>query len=277
MSYLHSYQPIEQARLERQASLLEPLLYQGWECLGNPQSLLEVGCGTGAQLRRLGKLYPQARRVGLDRSAEQLASAQLQDPGGQIQWVQGCAEDLPFSENSFDLVCLFWVLEHVARPEAVFRSIDRVLKSGGRVAISEVQNSSLSFYPHCPQAMAYWAAYNQCQRELGGHPEIGLQLPALARQQGWHILRVRRFAPRLHDGVDQPVRRQQVVDFWLDLLASALPSLRQQQKEPGDFQAVRQELQALVHHPRAVIDYSAHQLLACKPQKGRSPGVQMEF
>lgn len=43
------------------------------------------------------------------------------------------AEHLPFEGNFFDLVVLAWVLEHLERPEYVFREIHRVLKPNGMV------------------------------------------------------------------------------------------------------------------------------------------------
>ena len=41
------------------------------------------------------------------------------------------AESLPFANEMFDFICLYWVLEHVARPEPILQEITRVLKPGG--------------------------------------------------------------------------------------------------------------------------------------------------
>jgi ubiquinone/menaquinone biosynthesis C-methylase UbiE len=265
MSYLHGYAAEEQARLERQARLLQPMLFEGWEVLGRPRRVLEVGCGTGSQLRSLAQRYPEAQLVGLDPSPEQLAEARRLGGSVAIEWVESRGEDMPFPDQSFDLICLFWVLEHVFRPEAVLSSIHRVLQPGGRVALSEVHNPSLYFYPECPRAAAFWAAYNQLQKDLGGHPEIGVQLPVLAVEQGWEVLHTRRFSPRLNGLLSRREQRQEVVSFWTDLLGSARSSLLQHQRHTVDFEEVRQELQRLVCHPRGVIEYSAHQLLARKP------------
>lgn len=40
-----------------------------------PERIWEIGCGTGANLRRLARLFPQARLTGLDGSADMLAVA----------------------------------------------------------------------------------------------------------------------------------------------------------------------------------------------------------
>ncbi len=55
-------------------------------------------------------------------------------PGRQVD-VQAAAEALPFEEESFDLVILQDVIEHVSSPETVRAEIERVLKKGGRLYI----------------------------------------------------------------------------------------------------------------------------------------------
>ena len=270
MSYLHTFEPEEQARLERQASLLEPMLFEGWERLGSVSSLLEVGCGTGAQMRRLSQRYPGARLVGVDASPRQLEAARVHTDLS-VEWVEAQGESLPFADETFDLVCLFWVLEHVAWPQAVLSEVARVVRKGGGVAVSEVHNASLYFYPPCPTAMRFWQAYNQLQRDFGGNPDIGVQLPALAHEQGWEVLSVRRFSPRLNGEVQARPERLRLVEFWIDLLHSALPSLKERGCVPCDFAEVRAEMLALVDDSQGVIEYSAHQLLARRPEGRLEP------
>ncbi|MBS2040575.1 methyltransferase domain-containing protein [bacterium] len=261
MSYLHSYAPGEQERLRRQAELIQPLLYQGWEQLGQPSNILEIGCGSGAQLTFLQQRYPKARLVGLDRSPEQLETARQRTQG--VELVLSQAETMPFQDSSFDLVCLYWVLEHVADPEPILSEINRILRPGGWVCLSEVHNPSMYFYPECPRALEFWKAYNRRQKELGGNPEIGVQLPYLAREQGWEMASFRTFAPNLYGHTTERTEREQIVQFWLDLMASALEQLKGQ-AHPA-FPEVELELRALVDNPRAVIDYQARQMLARKP------------
>lgn len=263
MSYLHTYSPDEQERLRRQAALIQPLLYQSWEAIGQPDRILEVGCGVGAQLQFLARRYPQASLVGLDHSPQQLAAARKLDLAAE--WVEGKAEELPFASESFDLVCLYWVLEHLSSPQAVLREVARVLKPGGWVALSEVHNPSLYFFPACPRALDYWKRYNELQKTLGGNPEVGVQLPYLARTAGLTIRNFRSFAPCLTGEVVDPEQRREIVHFWTDLLYSALAMLQEHGLYQEDFGGIAQELARLVEEPAAVIDYQARQLLAQKP------------
>ncbi|MBK7845897.1 MAG: class I SAM-dependent methyltransferase [Bdellovibrionales bacterium] len=69
------YTSEEQARLEDQARLLEPYVYEGVE-FKRDTSLLEVGCGIGAQSKILLKRFSSIKKlVGIDISEDQLRVA----------------------------------------------------------------------------------------------------------------------------------------------------------------------------------------------------------
>ncbi len=63
---------------------------------------LDVGTGTGAGARVLANRWPQAEVVGVDVSPGMLAEARRLVPG--VEFVEGDAAELPFPEESFDLV-----------------------------------------------------------------------------------------------------------------------------------------------------------------------------
>nr|BBH92918.1 SAM-dependent methyltransferase [Thermogemmatispora argillosa] len=87
--------------------------------------VLDIGCG---HADFLGAVYARTPHIyGLDPDAEALARNTI-----IRHKVVGRAEALPFADRTFDLVTCAWVLEHLERPEPVFREISRVLKPGGR-------------------------------------------------------------------------------------------------------------------------------------------------
>jgi SAM-dependent methyltransferase len=101
--------------------------------LGLPShaELLEIGAGTGGNLGMLRK-YGRVSAVEVDSFASRYAS----DLSG-LNVSYGCLPDpLPFADASFDLVCLFDVLEHVQDDTNALRRVHQLLKPGGRAVIT---------------------------------------------------------------------------------------------------------------------------------------------
>lgn len=102
--------------------------------IGPGSTVLEVGCGTGNYVTALSQADvgdPGIRAWGLDPSAGMLARGQARS--GQVAWLQGWAQALPFAPASFDLVFSVDVIHHVADKAAFFRQAARALRPGGRL------------------------------------------------------------------------------------------------------------------------------------------------
>lgn len=98
--------------------------------IGPATNVLEIGSGPGHVADALAKTA--ANVTGVDFSADMVKAAQKNYP--EISFHQADAEQLPFKEGSFDAVVANFVVHHLARPEAVFSEVNRVLKPGGRFA-----------------------------------------------------------------------------------------------------------------------------------------------
>lgn len=96
--------------------------------------VIDVGCGTGIVARNaISRVGPEGRVVGVDPNEGMLAVAS-KTPG--IEWATGVAEDIPFDNNSFDVVASqFAMMFFDDRPTAL-SEMSRVLVPGGRVAIA---------------------------------------------------------------------------------------------------------------------------------------------
>ncbi|MEP7013902.1 MAG: class I SAM-dependent methyltransferase [Verrucomicrobiota bacterium] len=92
------------------------------------QSLLDVGCGPGYVSAAAAERG--AVPIGLDFSREMIAIAKKMFP--KIEFCNGDAQRLPFTDNSFDRVLSNFALLHVAEPERVCTEANRVLKPGGK-------------------------------------------------------------------------------------------------------------------------------------------------
>ena len=94
--------------------------------------ILDVGCGTGANLQLL--LRPYGRVVGLDFAHDAVARAQTRAPG---RVVQASGDAIPFADESFDLVTAFGVICQLGlrSDQAALEECWRVLRPGGRVLL----------------------------------------------------------------------------------------------------------------------------------------------
>jgi SAM-dependent methyltransferase len=96
---------------------------------GGPLTILDVGCGTGANLEMLSEFGESA---GVDISGEALSFCRER---GLENVKQGAAEALPFDDHSFDLVTGLDVVEHLDDDLAGLKEMRRVLRPGGRALV----------------------------------------------------------------------------------------------------------------------------------------------
>ena len=92
--------------------------------------ILDVGCGTGANLELLAR-YGDAE--GVDISVDALEFCR--ERGLQQQVRLGAAETLPYEDGSFDLVTALDVVEHLDDDVGGLKEMRRVLKPGGRALL----------------------------------------------------------------------------------------------------------------------------------------------
>jgi SAM-dependent methyltransferase len=98
--------------------------------LTNPNpSILDVGCGTGANLKMLGA-YGSAE--GVDISAQAVDFCHQR---GLDSVMLGAIEQLPHASGSFDLVTALDVIEHLDDDVAGLREMRRVLRRDGRLLV----------------------------------------------------------------------------------------------------------------------------------------------
>ena len=98
---------------------------------GTTGRLLEIGCGAGRYTRSFLHYRPDLEVHGCDISHIALAEARVADTTGKIDYKLGDALDLPYEDNSFDIVLLFDVFEHVTDVGKAADEVARVLRPGG--------------------------------------------------------------------------------------------------------------------------------------------------
>lgn len=108
------------------------------------RDVLDVGCNTGYGTIRF---VPVARRVvGVDVSPRAIEAALDRAVHGQPEFLLSGGLELPFPDDSFDLVTSFQVLEHVPDPLVFVRELIRVTRPGGKVILA-TPNAATRLFP----------------------------------------------------------------------------------------------------------------------------------
>lgn len=114
-------------------------------------SILEVGCGTGNYLAKIAEDFPDANVFGLDLNNSMLdrcreKTAHLKNVK---QLICEAAQNLPFEDNSMDLIMAMQTLHHYGPDEnriQFFKEVNRVLKPGGRFLLDHSTNIQLNLF-----------------------------------------------------------------------------------------------------------------------------------
>src|SRR5207302_969127 len=112
-------------------AIFETLIKQ----LNLPQDakILEIGSGTGGNLHMLAK-FGEVSGLEMDSMARSIT---MEKTNNLYDVRAGyCPNDIPFADHSFDLICMFDVLEHIEEDVETLRAIKRLLKKNGRIFIT---------------------------------------------------------------------------------------------------------------------------------------------
>jgi demethylmenaquinone methyltransferase / 2-methoxy-6-polyprenyl-1,4-benzoquinol methylase len=108
------------------------------------EAVLEVAIGTGAQLVELGRRNPTGRTVGIELSDGMLAQARKKAAAAgieqRVELLRADALELPFEDQSFDLVVNSYTLDLLPRDDIprALSEFGRVLRPGGRIVLSNM-------------------------------------------------------------------------------------------------------------------------------------------
>jgi SAM-dependent methyltransferase len=195
-TYVHGYHSRENERLQDQAGTLVDLLHSD-TAYRRGSTVLEAGCGVGAQTVTLAQRSPDARFTSIDISADSLAQAKRKADLaglGNVEFRQADIFALPFKAGSFDHVFVCFVLEHLARPVEALAILKRLLRPGGTITVIEGDHGSTYFYPDSSAAHAAIQCLVRLQRAAGGNALIGRQVYPLLIEAGFDAVRV---SPRM--------------------------------------------------------------------------------
>ena len=102
----------------------------------NVKNLIDIGCGNGAFLEMFHKAAPGVKLSGLDLSREMVARSRQRLP--EVDIVEGDAENMPFTDKTFEAVSCHMSIHHHPRPEKSLSEMYRILMKNGTVVINEL-------------------------------------------------------------------------------------------------------------------------------------------
>ncbi len=111
-------------------NIILSLLDQHVDRSPNNRRILDVGCGTGANLRYFSR-YGKVTGIDLSKSALQFCNLR-----GKYDLIQASGEEIPFRDNSFDVITMLDVLEHIEEDAKTLKELYRVLKPRGTLLIT---------------------------------------------------------------------------------------------------------------------------------------------
>jgi len=127
-------------------------LLQELELRGD-ERVLDLGCGRGAVLTAAATLVPRGRTVGIDlwRTGDQSGNsidaarrnAELEGVTDRVELCTGDLRDLPFGDDSFDLVLSSMAIHNISGAAGRQRAVDeavRVLRPGGRLLVADFRS-----------------------------------------------------------------------------------------------------------------------------------------
>jgi ubiquinone/menaquinone biosynthesis C-methylase UbiE len=266
--YIHGYSRNEQHRLAEQTDVLAPNVFRNWDLAGC-RSLLELGCGVGAELAHIRSLWPGVSLTGIDRSEGHLGAARenlsARKACEDIALVRGDARMLPFADGSFDAAVTVWMLEHVADPRRILAEALRVLTPGGRLICTEVDNDTFAFTPEVPAIRDWWERFNRCQRLAGGDPWVGRRLAEIARSLGARDIATETLP--IVSSQFEPGRRALLLRYLEDLLLSGAGLLTDAgEADARSIRALRAGFDRAREDPGIEFRYYAVRLV-CRPPR----------
>jgi cyclopropane fatty-acyl-phospholipid synthase-like methyltransferase len=270
--YIHGYSEWEQNRLQDQNDVLAKYIYQNLD-FAEMNHVLEVGCGVGAQIAYLLEKYPGLKVTGVDVDAKQIEKAKeylsglpfdsaryhlaLID-GSSYAWMK------EFITDEVDAVYTVWVLEHMADPGAFLHKLFEHCTPGTKFYATETYHHSLDIQPDNKSLQYFWNTMIARQVQLGGDPNVGLQLGKLCANAGFQVHWHKPF-PMLFDR-NKPEARTEILQYWRDLMLASKESLEGINEWDKElWETINDYIDSRIADKDSVFYYSFMQVCAVKP------------
>lgn len=191
---IHAYfmdSALEGNRIERKTDAELTRSQLRWAGLRPGLDAVDVGCAAGTTTRIIAAELAGAGSVtGIDASAARIADARQRTPTGDVRYVQGVVEDLPFADGEYDFVWCRFLFEYIADRERAFQELVRVTRPRGTVCVSDLDGNGIWTEPLAARLLQERDEAVRTLMTTGFDPRVGRKLYALAVNAGLTNLRV---------------------------------------------------------------------------------------
>jgi SAM-dependent methyltransferase len=113
--------------------------------LADGDHVLDVGCGTGEDVRTIAGQAPGVSVIGIDAGEDKIREARARTLGlpRPVDFRVGDVYALPFEDETFDACRADRVFHHLVDPQRALAEMARVTRSGGRVVVSDTDYDTL--------------------------------------------------------------------------------------------------------------------------------------
>lgn len=180
--------PLEKARLVAQVDPRAWVTRYAPAIGAEAGSLLDIGCGPGVIAAELARRYAKMSVVAMDVSDDRLAVAQ-QNVAGLVNATvcRGDIADPPFESGTFDGALCRFVLEYLPDKERAVCQMARLLKTGGKVLLQDVDGQLVWNYPPEESLERDVGTVLRVLEKTGFDPFVGRKLHTLCYKAGLQV------------------------------------------------------------------------------------------